>query len=118
MINNIRIEQIYAELFQLQLEKENYEDCCKVFKHEMTEEGKVIDAMYQEFTYKCTDIYNEMYDQRLFDLIEDNQEFLDKAQEMRAKLFKTVDKEARNHLVQCEEKEAELRRELNLLVVV
>jgi len=118
MINHIRIEQIDYELLKLQQGKEDYEDCCIKFKNEIIDEGKDIDWIHKKHFNQCKDIYNEMYDQCLLDLIENNQELLDKANEMRDELIKTIDKEDQFHRLQCEAKEDELRRELALLVVM
>ena len=118
MINHVRIEQIEYELFQLQQEKEDYEDCCTLFKKEITEEGQDIDWLHRKHFEQCKDIDNEMHDQSLLDLIKNNQELLDKVQEQREELIKTIDKEDQNHRLQCEAKEDELRRELALLGVM
>jgi len=118
MINNIRIEQIDYELIKLQRNKEDYEDCCIKFKNEIIDEGKDIDWMHKKHFDQRKDIDKEMYDQSLSDSIENNQELLDKAQEMRDELIKTIDKEDRNHRLQCEAKEDELRQELALLAVM
>ena len=118
MINHIRIKQIEYELILLQQKKENYEDCCIKFKNEIIDEGKDIDWMYKKHFDQSKDIDKEMNDLNLIDFIENNQEFLKQAQEMRDELIKTIDKEDQNHRLQCEAKEDELRKELALLAVM
>jgi len=118
MINRIRIEQIEYELFQLQQEKEDYEDCCTLFKKEIIEEGEDIDWLHRKHCDQYRHIDQEMHDQSLLDLIENNQELIDKVQAMREELIKAIDEEDQNHRLQCEAKEDELRKELAILAVM
>jgi len=114
MVNQALAEEIRLELRKLQQEREEYEDCCRAFSREVKEE----ENEFYERLYLLNQQRDECYeikDQQLQHMIESSLESLNDLHSACNELLDTVETEAKDYYYQCDLKEEDLRRQLQLL---
>jgi len=114
MINQSLAEEIRLELRKLQQEREEYEDCCRIFSKEVKEEEKE----FSERLYllnQMRDECHEIRDQELQSMIEVSLGSLNDLHGECSELLDIVKTESKDYYYQCDLKEEDLRRQLQLL---
>jgi len=117
VINDARVDEIRLELRKLQQEKEDYEDCSRDFKNEITEDADEAFTKMHDLRYQH-EAFCELKDQELIYLTQDSQESYNQIQDICGDLLALADEECRKYIYHCEGKEDELLRELKRLEVM
>jgi len=114
MINQTQAEEIRLELKKLQQEREEYEDCCRAFSREVKEEENEFYERLYQLNQQRDECY-EIKDEQLQNMIESSLESLNDLHGACSELLDIVETEVKSYYYQCDLKEEELRRQLQLL---